>query len=85
MMNRKKMISNLKEGLCRVDFTKVNGEKREMVCTLNFDKIPNEAYPKDNDSVDRWPENLIKAYDIKVNGWRSFKVDSVLEFTPIPE
>lgn len=79
---RSGMIKTLKENICRVDFVKANGENRVMNCTLNFSNIPEEAHPK-NDSVDTWPEGLIKVYDIQANGWRSFKVDSVLFFTPL--
>ena len=35
MLTRDEMISSLKEGIVTVDFTKVNGEKRHMECTLN--------------------------------------------------
>ena len=82
-MDRNEIVRELKEGLCRVDFTKVNGESRVMLCTLNFDDIPVEAHPKNNDSVDKWPENLVKAYDVDAKGWRSFKMDSVNTFAKI--
>ncbi len=79
---RSGMIKTLKENICRVDFVKANGESRIMNCTLNFSNIPKEAHPK-NESVDSWPEGLIKVYDIQANGWRSFKIDSVLFFSPL--
>lgn len=82
-MNRNEIISNLKEGLCCVSFTKLNGEERVMTCTLNMNNIPLEAYPKNNDSIDKWPENLVKAYDVNAAGWRSFKVSNVITFSKV--
>jgi len=80
--SRYDMIKTLKENICRVDFIKANGEKRTMDCTLDFNLIPADAHPK-NESVDAWPEGLIKAYDVRANGWRSFKVDSIHFFSPL--
>jgi len=61
-------------------FTKVNGEERQMECTLissYFPEIKKEPElllenKKEND-------NLIIVWSIKDNGWRSIKLDSIKE------
>lgn len=79
MLTRTDMIQQLREGNCTVTFTKANGDVREMVCTLNSNAIPTEAIPK-NPSAE-YTEEVIKVYDIIAAGWRSFRVDSVQNFS----
>ena len=44
---RDEMIRDLRESDCNVIFTKVNGEERDMICTLNPDKINYELKGKE--------------------------------------
>lgn len=64
-----------------VTFTKLDGTKRDMRCTLNLELIPTENHPK---GTKQTKENLdvIRVFDLdEDNGWRSFRVDSVTGFT----
>lgn len=78
---REGMLEFLHIGPCEVTFTKVNGETRQMTCTLNEEvlkgegvwKEPSEVTKKENTSV-------IAVYDTISKGWRSFRVDSVTKF-----
>lgn len=79
-MNRDEMIEALTQGACRVKFTKVNGEERDMECTRNLDMMPEQVRPKHASHV---PETSIPVYDFNANGWRSFKIDSVKSFEVI--
>jgi len=86
-MNYNEMKSDLSKAVCNVKFTKVNGEFRDMLCTLNDGYIPKEAHPKvKNDDIDK-NVDVIRVYDVTAQGWRSFKVDSVKDFVvlmPMP-
>lgn len=68
----------LQEKVCKVVFTKVNGETRVMHCTLNPDLLPEETESsrtkKENDSVQA-------VYDVEAKGWRSFRWDSLTSFS----
>lgn len=77
-MNRNEMIEMLRDQVCVVKFTKVNGESREMACTLNENAIPDTMKPKASPTA--WPEEVIRVFDVNKSGWRSFKVDSVQTF-----
>lgn len=83
-MNRDDMIEALRAGLCKVTFTKKNGETRVMPCTLNFDMIPEEHRPKGGEaSLDEGVNQTIQAIRVfapESDGWRSFLVDNVQEF-----
>lgn len=81
-MIRENMLNELRTGVKTVTFTKLNGEERVMDCTLNMELIPIESQPKTDGNVTESTaaETTIKVYDVKAEGWRSFKVDSVKNF-----
>ena len=64
-----------------IRFKKKDNTIRDMHCTLNFDKIPDNRKPKDVDIVKII--NLIKdhklmhAFDLEKNDWRSVPIDRV--------
>ena len=77
-MQRNEMIEQLRQRECRVIFTKVNGEERDMVCTLNTDMIPEEHAPKGPAEYD---VVVIRAFDVNKQAWRSFRVENVISFS----
>lgn len=77
MLNRNEMISILQHNNCTVTFTKVNGEVRKMPCTLQESAIPlveSKGTKKPN-------ETLVSVWCLDKKEWRSFRVNSVIEFT----
>jgi len=66
---------------CRVIFTKVNGEERNMVCTLREDIIPSASKdPITQKKVRDISEEVLAVWDVKAEGWRSFRVANVVSF-----
>lgn len=80
-MNREDIVESLREGVRTVTFTKVNGEERVMDCTLKMDMIPESMHPKTDDQGVQATINVVRAYDVKAEGWRSFRVENVTNFT----
>lgn len=81
-MNRDEILKQLREGVITVTFTKLNGDRREMDCTLNMDTIPKEAHPKTDGNVREGVDTTIgaiKCYDVNAKGWRSFLLTSVIK------
>lgn len=82
-MTRNEILTMLNEGPCMVSFNKVTGERRDMRCTLRKDMIP---APKDADTnnafntrkVREINENVVVAYDLNKNDWRSFRVENLI-------
>ena len=71
-----------KEDSFNIRFIKKDGRKREMTCTLNFDKIPKESLPKTNKSTKEIVKDLkqtgrINVYDLENKGWRTIYIDSI--------
>lgn len=68
--------STLKSNICKVSFTKANGELREMICTLREDiVVPHE---KKTERVKEVSEEVIPVWDCEKNAWRSFRTDSIM-------
>ena len=77
ILTRNEIIEALQAHKCVVKFTKVNGEIREMPCTLREDIIP-KVEPKTERSK-RPNDSVLSVWCLDKNEWRSFRVDSVLE------
>lgn len=82
MMTRDDMINELRNRTCRVIFRKVNGEERDMMCTLNEEYIPENSVDANSDKQSRgYSDDTIRVIDINKGEWRSFRVDSVISFS----
>lgn len=77
-MTRDKMVTELRARTCRVIFTKINGEERDMHCTLNAQFIPEAKQPK---GAKEYADNVIRAFDINKQEFRSFRVENVISFS----
>jgi len=76
----KQSLYNLLSGhVCSVVFEKVNGELRQMKCTLMEDNLP-EGY-RTTSQTDRSADNFLAVYDLENDGWRGFRVNSVKSIT----
>jgi len=69
------ILDTLHDNVCQVTFTKEDGTERIMLCSLLEDKIPEDKVPKGIQKIANL--EVIRAFDLEKNGWRSFRVDSV--------
>ena len=80
------MMEHLQTSHCRVIFTKASGEERDMTCTLRTDVVPPAT--KDDaitqKKVREINQEVIPVWDTKAEGWRSFRIDSVVSFSYDP-
>jgi hypothetical protein len=71
--------NQLTQNVMVVDFTKLNGEKRVMTCTLREDIKP-PATKTDTMSLKKVrdvTEAVVSVWDVNAKGWRSFRYDRV--------
>lgn len=71
----------LQETVVDVTFTKKDGTVRTMPCTLNESLIPAEHAPKNTNTERKRSDQAQAVYVTDANGWRSFRWDSVKEYT----
>lgn len=78
-LEREEMVAGLKSAFVEVVFEKVNGDECVLKCTLNPEYLPEMDESKEASSK---PVNLsvVNVWDVDLKDWRSFRVDSVLEF-----
>jgi hypothetical protein len=83
-MTREEIVALLQAGVCEVTFTKVNGEIRQMPCTLKSELLPVVDSSKLNEEKTRKqnPDNL-SVWCTDKNEWRSFKIANVQQITPV--
>ena len=82
IFSREEIVESLQQNKCIVDFTKVNGEKRVMYCTLREEDIPEDKKPK---SYSFTHDTVVRAFDILKQEWRSFRVDNLVSINKNPQ
>jgi hypothetical protein len=78
MMNRYELKQTLQKGVATVTFTKKDGSLREMKCTLNSEYLPPQLLQEGDVSDRKENEDVLAVWDIDSNGWRSFRMDSII-------
>lgn len=77
-MNRKWFEELLTDQVVTVSFTKKDGTERSMRCTLMREWLPDTAVPARDGTTQRAKsETSVAVYDLDINGWRAFSIDSV--------
>lgn len=82
MYERDRLLKDLRENVIEVHFTKVNGDARVMRCTLMKHLLP-ESYQRsleeqtEESNFHNTNPDVIAAWDVNANGWRSFRINSV--------
>ena len=74
--NKQQIAEQARNGIINVRFTKVNGEERDMKCTLLSEYLPNQ---QEMDFTEVDSKDYLAVWDVEVNGWRSFRIESVSE------
>jgi hypothetical protein len=79
---REDIVEGLSENVCEVNFNKVDGSVRKMFCTLDprimnvdSDGAVTKAKSKEVNL------DIVKCFDIEAQGWRSFRVESVIDWS----
>ena len=69
----------LKSNIVEVVFTKLNGEKRVMKCTLIDSYLPQNDWGSKELSEEH-QETALAVWDLEAGGWRSFRYENVISF-----
>lgn len=77
-ITREKLLADLGHQVCEVLFTKKDGSQRKMICTRDLNRAPNAPIPANENYADN--PDVIRAYDLEAEGWRSFIIANIIEF-----
>ena len=76
----------LQTDILKVVFTKVNGDAREMYCTLQDEFVPeHKKYFAKSSEVRQKNMEVLSVFDMEKADWRSFRIDAVTDFEIIRE
>jgi len=80
MLDRDSILEQLREGIVNLSFTKIkDGAVRNMTATLRTEMIPEDKIPK-NGKMEGNGESAVRCFDLDLNEWRSFRIDTLLTF-----
>ena len=84
-MTYDEIVNTLRESVVNLSFTKVkDGGVREMKATLVSDMIPEDKMPKTDANANLEKNQVaVRVFDLDLNEWRSFRVDSLLTFSAV--
>ena len=84
-MTYQEIVDTLRESVVNLSFTKVkDGEVRNMRATLLSENIPTEKMPKTDANANlEKNQTAVRVYDLDIQDWRSFRVDSLLTFEAV--
>lgn len=80
-LDRDNVVKSLKNGVCKIVFTKANGDERLMHATLNESILPPQQDVEEYIQKKKPNPNTLAVWDTDAGGWRSFRWDSVKEFS----
>jgi hypothetical protein len=83
IINKNDLKQLLKKNTVEIKFKKKDGSERVMNCTLVSDVVP--VYEKKTERVKPDNDNLIAVWDLDKEAFRSFKLDSVIDYKVIEE
>jgi len=76
-ISKSNLVNMLHGGIVQVKFTKKDGTERTMKCTLAEGIIVPHEKKTDREKIVN--EDTLSVWDVENNGWRSFRLDSVIE------
>lgn len=82
MIDKNELTKILKEKVVTVTFKKKDETVRKMICTLSKEYLP-ESEPLAEGEVKKSKKenpNTLPVWDLEKLAWRSFRVDSVVEY-----
>lgn len=77
---RQEILETLRNKEVTVTFTKVNGDKRVMTCTLNEAVLPapTKEEPLTQKKARAVNPEVCSVWDVNAKGWRSFRWENVV-------
>lgn len=79
---RSTLINLLKNNVCNITFSKVDGSFRIMPCTLHSDYVPVQAESTAN-SLRARNDKTISVWCVDKDAWRSFRIENVTRIETI--
>ena len=80
MLTKTSLKELLKTNVVSINFKKVDGTDRTILCTLKEDELPKAENKEPKKAVN---ESVLPVWDLEKKSFRSFRVDSVVDYKVI--
>ena len=80
-MTNSEMKDSVHKGICKVVFTKKNGDERIMHCTLQESMLPEQVDVEELIQKKKPNPDVLAVWDVEAKGWRSFRWDTIKDFS----
>lgn len=78
--SKTQLKQTLENGVHTVVFTKLNGEVRELYCTLDPEELPVSDKQLLSEGITKKEnDNALSVWDMDKKAWRAFRLDSIIE------
>lgn len=84
MVTKQKLKDILKQNVVSISFKKIDGTDRQMLCSLKEDILP-DVKSKEPNKKKQENENVLPVWDLEKNAFRSFRIDSLTDYSIIRE
>jgi len=82
MITKEILKEKLKNSTAIIEFRKVDQSIRKMNCTLSTQFLPKtEMVNEENKPTIKDNPNNIRVWDLDKEAWRSFRIDSILDYS----
>lgn len=71
----------LRQSVLMVSFDKINGDRRDMTCTLDRRYLPSDQQA--DAAVAKPTKASLAVWDLNANGWRSFRLDRIINIQEV--
>ena len=78
--DRQFILKQMYSGVVSLKFKKKNGDERDMNATLVTRLIESNKIKESNPNSPQGDSNLVVCWDVDANDWRSFNVDTLIEY-----
>lgn len=85
VIDKNKLIETLRKKYVNVTFTKTDGSQRKMTCTLHEDVVKPYEPKTEKKKQKKDDPNLVAVWDVEKDAFRSFKLDSVIDYQVLEE
>jgi hypothetical protein len=84
-LNREEVETTLKHGKFYVNFTKVNGDPRTMLCTLSQKFMPKSEFLINRKSPQKVNTETLSVWELESDSWKSFRINTIKSITQLEE
>lgn len=78
LLKQDEIITQLKMQTVNIEFTKKDGTRRKMNCTLMPEMLPDQIDIEEHAQSKAYNPDILAVFDVDKGDWRSFRWDSLL-------